>query len=116
MWDCAINEHVLYGETMDQTVARGAMEKYGIKGFKPHFLLKHIVNLPLEKQYIMLYYTNELKDAQLSNSINAQVKFWPFWQIEENLGKGVFPEAFETEYDYLKNTVIMAEKFAKNAM
>ncbi len=116
MWDCAINEHVIFGETMDQTVARGAMEKYGIAGFKPHFLLKHIVNLPLEKQYIMLYYSNEVKDAKLLNSVNAQVKYWPYWQIEENLGKGIFPEAFEIEYDYLKNTVIMAEKFSKNAM
>lgn len=112
-WDCALNSHVLYGETMDKTLIRVGSCKYGIKDFKPHFLLKHVVEKELEKQYVLLYYTTQIESAQLVNQDEGYVKYWPLWQIEENLGKGVFSDAFEIEYEYLKNTVFIAEKFAK---
>jgi hypothetical protein len=38
------------------------------------------------------------------------------WQIEENLKKGVFSTAFEVEYEYIKNTVLLAEQFSKTFM
>jgi hypothetical protein len=42
-WDCPINEHVMYGETMDQAIIRVSGRRYGMKHLKPHFLLKHEV-------------------------------------------------------------------------
>jgi len=113
-WDCAISEHVLYGETMEHTIIRTALDRYGINNFKPHFLLKHVVEQKLEKQYILLYYTSQIKSAQLVNPDCGHLKYWPIWQIEENLQKGVLSEAFEIEYDYLKNTVFIAEQFSKD--
>lgn len=112
-WDCALNEHVLYNETMDNTLLRVASSMFGLKDFKPHFLLKHVVDKELEIQYILLYYTTQIESAQLVNPDSGHLKYWPVWQIEENLGKGVFSQAFEIEYEYLKNTVFIAEKFSK---
>jgi hypothetical protein len=110
-WDCLINEHVWYGETMEQAIVREADTRYGLKNIKPHFLLKHIVEESFEKQYILLYYISGIENIQLQNSSEGQVKSWPMWQIDENLQKGVFSKAFEVEYDYIKNTVLLAERF-----
>jgi hypothetical protein len=34
-------------------------------------------------------------------------KFWTQKQIEENLNINFFPECFEKEYEYLKNTLLL---------
>ncbi len=114
-WVSAISEHVNYGEKMDQTIKRVAIGRYGLKDFKPNFLLKHLVEKELEKQYVLLYYISQKEELNLVHKDEGQIKYWPTWQIEENLGKGVFSEAFEIEYEYLKNTVLVAEQFAKLA-
>lgn len=111
-WECAISEHVMYAETMDQTIKRVGLSRYGLPDFKPHFLLKHLVERELENQYVLLYYTSSIETVSLLDGKEGQLKYWPAWQIEENLGKGVFKESFEIEYDYLKNTVMIAEQFA----
>jgi hypothetical protein len=112
-WDCTINEHVLYGETMEQTISRVASHRYGIKSVKPNFLLKHIVEEQLENQYILLYYISNVENLRLANHLMGQLKPWPIWQIEENLQKDIFSEAFKLEYEYIKNTVLLAEQFSK---
>lgn len=112
-WDCTINEHVLYGETMEQAIHRIAAQRYGLRNIKPHFLLKHIVEQRLENQYILLYYISKIDNLQLLPHEKGQLKPWPMWQIEENLKKNVFSQAFEMEYDYIKNTVLLAEQFSK---
>lgn len=112
-WDCTINEHVLYGETMEQAIHRIAAQRYGLRNIKPHFLLKHIVEHRLENQYILLYYISNIDNLHLLSHEKGQLKPWPMWQIEENLKKDVFSQAFELEYDYIKNTVLLAEQFSK---
>ncbi len=113
-WDCAINEHVLYGENMEQCIQRIAVKRYGLKNVKPNFLLKHVVEQHYENQYILLYYLNDVRNLSLVNENKGQLKPWPMWQIEENLQKGVFSEAFEIEYEYIKNTVLLAEEFSRS--
>lgn len=112
-WDCTINEHVQYGETMEQAIQRVASERYGLRNIKPHFLLKHIVEQQLENQYILLYYISNINSLQLLPFVKGELKAWPMWQIEENLKKEIFSQAFELEYDYIKNTVLLAEQFSK---
>lgn len=112
-WDCTINEHVLYGETMEQAIQRIAAERYGMRNIKPHFLLKHIVEQRLENQYILLYYISNVENLHLLPQTKGELKAWPMWQIEENLKKDIFSRAFELEYDYIKNTVLLAEQFSK---
>lgn len=114
IWDCLINEHVLYGETMDQAIVRAAEKRYGLKNVKTHFLLKHIVDDSFEKQYILLYYISNIEDIRLQTSDEGRVKLWPMWQIDDNMGKGIFSKAFEVEYGYIKNTVLVAERFLNN--
>jgi hypothetical protein len=111
-WDCPINEHLLYGENMDKTISRISFDRFSLRDFKPCFLLKHIVEKELEKQYVLLYYSTKVENVRLKNTLEGTLKFWPAWQIEENLGKGVFSNTFEIEYEYLRNTVFIAEEFA----
>ena len=39
-------------------------------------------------------------------------KLWTGKQIEENMGKGLFSEYFEQEFNYLQNTVLLAENYS----
>jgi hypothetical protein len=36
---------------------------------------------------------------------------WSERQIEDNMGTGIFSECFELEFEYLKNTVLLAHRF-----
>lgn len=110
-WEPIIYTHVQYGENMDQAIERKSKERFDIEDISPRFLLKHVFEMPLEKQYILLYYTAHEDTALLMAMKGNNVKLWPFWQIDENLGKGAFSEVFEVEYDYLKNTVLLAQQF-----
>ncbi len=111
-WDCMVTTHLLYSEKIDDSIKRAIADRFHNLAVTPHFLLKHIVECQLENQYVLLYYVSEMEDAHLKHTNSGQLKYWPKWQVEENLGKGIFTEAFETEYEYLKNTVFVAEQFA----
>lgn len=112
-WDCPISDHMLFGESMDETIARVAQERFGWNDLdlKPRFLLKHIVEECAEKQYILLYYTSDIHEVSLINPDEGEIKCWPIGQIENNLGKNIFTDTFETEYEYFENTVLMVNRF-----
>ena len=40
-------------------------------------------------------------------------KLWSATQIEDNIGTGIFSECFELEFEYLKNTLLLAQRFKK---
>ena len=41
-------------------------------------------------------------------------KLWTSKQIEENLNQGIFSDYFAQEFEYLQNTILLAENFNFN--
>ena len=80
---------------------------------KPHFSpmlnytfendkVKHMVNL-----YVLI-----IRSESMMNAVKRDNgKLWTARQIEDNLGKGLFSEYFEQEFNYLQQTVLLAENY-----
>ena len=65
--------------------------------------VKHMVNL-----YVLI-----IRSEKMMNTVKREGgKLWTGKQIEENMGKGLFSEYFEQEFNYLQNTVLLAENYS----
>ena len=65
--------------------------------------VKHMVNL-----YVLI-----IRSEKMMNIVKREGgKLWTGKQIEENMGKGLFSEYFEQEFNYLQNTVLLAENYS----
>lgn len=80
------------------------------------FLIKYTFKNELSNRLVFLYtFRIESEDA-ITRFDTLRGKFWTIKQIEDNMTKDqVFSECFQLEYEYLKNTVLMAERI-KNAV
>lgn len=92
-----------------QTVSAAAKEAIDIaaytQGATPHFLLNYDFENIKVKNFVSLFVIR-LSTEQFSRAEHLNGKLWTAKQIEENIGKGVFSEYLEQEYDYLKHTVL----------
>lgn len=89
------------------------LEKSDESTFK--FLLKYSFKNEETNRLIFLYLLR-VKDESLLRELNiGGGKFWSLKQVDENmLQDDIFGECFQLEYEYLKNTIFIAEK-VKNA-
>jgi hypothetical protein len=62
-----------------------------------------------EEHLVFLYYVKHASQIEMAKQTDFFGKFWPLWQIEANLGQGVFSPQFEMEYEYFKNTVFVGK-------
>ena len=61
---------------------------------------------------LVFLYVSDIEDEELFDSLRLEGgKLWTEAQIEDNLGTMLFSECFEMEYEYLKNTILLAHRF-----
>ena len=107
LWDTAISNHVIMGETIECCVERTAMERYLIDCFKYMHLANYQLEVEKELHYAFLFVSCQQADFKLNPDFAEQLKWWTQQQIEDNLNTGIFTENFKIEYDLLKRSGLL---------
>jgi len=107
LWDTPISNHVRMGESIDQSVERSALERYGLSNFKYIYLSTYTHENLLEQHYAFLFVSCQNFDQSIVSTANLQTKWWTQQQIEENLKAGIFSDNFKIEFDLLKRSGLL---------
>ncbi|HCC85416.1 MAG TPA: hypothetical protein DEQ06_02270 [Porphyromonadaceae bacterium] len=109
--DYPFEKYMQYEHDIDESVHNSISRECGNKQIPLRFLLKYTFENDVTKRLIFLYVA-DIKEEELFNSLHLSGgKLWTEAQIEDNMGTGLFSECFELEFEYLKNTVLLAYRF-----
>lgn len=110
--DYPFEKYMQYDHEIDQSVHNSiSRECGGAKHIPLRFLLKYTFENESTKRLIFLY-VSDIEDEELFNSLRLSGgKLWTEEQIGDNMGTGLFSECFELEFEYLKNTILLAHRF-----
>lgn len=108
--DYPFEMYMQYNDEIDATVRNSIAQECGSKDIPLRFLLKYTFENETTKRLIFLY-VSEITDESLFDSLRLKGgKLWTEAQIEDNMGSRLFSECFELEFEYLKNTVLLAHR------
>jgi hypothetical protein len=109
--DYPFEKYMQFNDKVEQTLRESIRRKCGSSDIPLRFLLKYTFENEITKRLVFLY-VSDIEDEKIFNSLRLEGgKLWPVSQIEDNMGTGIFSECFELEYEYLKNTVLLAYQF-----
>jgi len=106
-----IEDYVNYGENMDDAVVRILHQSFGKTKLIPHFILKYVHEIEDCRSLNYLYIINIDKEKSFNTKALSGGKWWTEKQIVDNLDKNYFSTAFESEFEYIQSTVLMAEGY-----
>ena len=111
MLDYPFEKYMQYNHEIDTSVHNSIVRECGNRHIPLRFLLKYTFENETTKRLIFLY-VSDIEDEELFNSLPLKGgKLWTESQIEDNMGSNLFSECFELEFEYLKNTVLLAHQF-----
>ena len=111
MLDYPFEKYMQYNEAIDETVRHSIAQECGSNAVPLQFLLKYTFENETTKRLIFLY-VSDITDEALYNSLHLKGgKLWTEAQIEDNMDNRLFSECFELEFEYLKNTILLAHRF-----
>lgn len=109
--DYPFEKYMQYDHDIDESVHNSISRECGNRHLPLRFLLKYTFENDTTKRLIFLY-VSDIEDEDLFNSLHLSGgKLWMETQIEDNMGTGLFSECFELEFEYLKNTILLAHRF-----
>lgn len=109
--DYPFEKYMQFNHDIDETVRASLGKECGSTDLPLRFLLKYTFENETTKRLIFLY-TSDIKDEETFNGLRLKDgKLWTTAQIEDNMGTELFSECFELEFEYLKNTVLLAHRF-----
>ncbi|MDH6341268.1 hypothetical protein M2480_000018 [Parabacteroides sp. PFB2-12] len=112
--DYPLHAYILFRHTIENTIKEIIGRHIG-KPIEPRFLIRYTHEDEKVKHLVSLHAICVRDEATMKKLMHTHGKLWTMKQIEENIGKGVFSSYFESEYPYLKNTVLFAENYNLNA-
>ncbi|MDR0824140.1 MAG: NUDIX domain-containing protein [Prevotella sp.] len=98
-WDSSVAGHIDLNETPEAAVLREADEELGLSGISPRYIDKYIIETEREQELSYCFYTVYDGDFILNEEEVADGKFWTISDIQEQLGKNVFTENFELDFN-----------------
>lgn len=108
LWDNMIDNHIGIGEKTESCLKKTALKRFGIEKVKSFCLTEYIHATPYEYQYVFVFIIADYSSEIIPNPKRiAQMKWWTFTEIEENLNAGIFDERFIKEYDLLKRSGLL---------
>ena len=108
LWDTAISNHMLVGETIEQCIDRTFKSQYCLSGVKYVHLSNYTRKAARENQFAFLFVSGQLSAVDIKPCNNeAETKWWTLPQIEDNLESGIFSDNFKLEYDILKRSGLL---------
>lgn len=103
--------YILYQYGVKDTVQDLLEDFSEYKELNPQFQINYTFENEKVKHLVYLY-TLRIKTEKVMEAISRLGgKLWTIKQIEENLKSGIFSEHFEQEFDYLQNTILLADSF-----
>ncbi|MDR1516955.1 MAG: hypothetical protein LBS52_02455 [Dysgonamonadaceae bacterium] len=114
--DYPFEKYMQFDHNLDDTVHNSVKLECGSDGGSLRFLLKYTFENASTKRLIFLYVSVADDEAVFDSLHLKDGKLWTMRQIEDNLGLNVFSECFEMEYEYLKNTVLLAYRMKEKEM
>ena len=109
--DYPFEKYMQYDHEINESVHNSISRECGNKHIPLRFLLKYTFENETTKRLIFLY-VSDIEDEELFNNLHLSGgKLWTEAQIEDNMGSGLFSECFELEFEYLKNTILLAHRF-----
>lgn len=116
-FDYPFEKYMLFSHEINLAARNSIVNTLG-KELPFHFLLKYTFENEETKRLIFLF-VSRLKDGSeiedMSEGLNG--KFWTAKQIEDDFGdSSKFSECFQLEYEYLKNTVLLADQIDNNIL
>ena len=110
LWDNMIDNHIGIGEKAENCLKKTALKRFGIENVKFFCLTEYIHATPYEYQYEFVFIIGDYSGEIIPNPKRiAQMKWWTFAEIEENLNAEIFDERFIKEYDLLKRSGLLEE-------
>lgn len=97
-WDTAVGGHISFGESVELSLQREALEEIGIKDFNPVLISNYIWKSDVESEYIFCFCTIYDGDFVLSKDELDGGRYWTIDEIHKNLNKGLFTPNFESEF------------------
>ena len=114
--DYPFEKYMQFNDEIDVTIRNSIAKECGGHNIPLRFLLKYTFENETTKRLIFLY-VSDIEDEDLFNSLPLSGgKLWTEAQIEDNMGTSIFSECFELEFEYLKNTVLLAHQFRNKLM
>jgi isopentenyldiphosphate isomerase/intracellular septation protein A len=110
-WDTAVGGHLAYGESIEESLMREAMEEIGLQDFKAVPAIKYRWDSDIESELVYSFIAYNGKPDALSSVEISEGKFWKVKEIERNLGKGIFTPNFEHEFGMLKKTGLLSSRY-----
>ncbi len=106
-WDTAVGGHLAYGENIEDSLKREAMEEIGLKDFEAIPALNYRWDSEIESELVYCFVTYGGKPGNLGSDEITDGRFWKIAEIERNLGKGIFTPNFEHEFRLIKKAEIL---------
>lgn len=111
--DYPFEKYMQFNDKVDETLKSSIIKECGGNEIPLRFLLKYTFENEMTKRLIFLY-VSVIDDETTFNNLQLRGgKLWTVSQIEDNMGTDIFSECFELEYEYLKNTVLLAYQFKR---
>lgn len=113
--DYPFEKYMQFNDNVQETLLNSIRKDGNSNDIPLRFLLKYTFENEITKRLVFLY-VSVIDDEAVFNSLQLQGgKLWTATQIEDNMGTEIFSECFELEYEYLKNTILLAHQFLNNS-
>jgi isopentenyl-diphosphate delta-isomerase type 1 len=98
-WDTSVGGHVDFGESIEEAVSREMAEELGIRPMSLQFLYDYTHKNDFESEHVSTYLCHYDGQVSFNASEIDEVKFWDIREIHACLGKGIFSDNFEDEFN-----------------
>lgn len=106
-----VEDYVNYGENIEDAAKRVLQQAFGKTKLVSCFLLKHLHEIPDRRSLNYLYLVNLDKEKSIQSKDLVGGKWWTEQQIVDNLNQNFFSSSFESEFEYIQSTVLMADHY-----
>lgn len=108
--DTPLAQDLFYSQDFPAVIHEMMLKIGGNAEFQPRFFTRYLFERQGLRRMVFLYTLIIPDEDFFSNAYFRKGKLWTEQEVENNIGKGVFAEIFEEEYELLRNTIFPVMK------